>query len=711
MKLWVRNCMLFLAIAAIGTWAAQATECVTPRAWQPKLAATPLDTNANYIADTLDELPSGSTITAVVSLNRCPVAADLSLLVTKGAITFQSKFISIVVMTGTAGNLRSLATESFVSFVDEDRQVFATLDVSNPAIKVRASATYTPNTIQDQYGFQGTGINIAIIDTGVDNGVHADLPNARFVGGYNTFTNVVGDPDDDQGHGTHVAGIVLGSGATFVGIAPMAGLVDIKVLNAAGSGTYAGILQGMEKLLDNRVLWDVRVANMSLGDCTNSNGTDSLSEMVNRMVYEGLVIAVAAGNSPNCGLPNFSVRTPSPGAADDAITVANSDDIGTIIRTDDTISGTSLQGPRPSDGDLDTADELKPDLGAPGTSITSALFNTAAGYVAKSGTSMAAPHVAGCAALVLQAQPTMTPLAVKDLFIRTAEDKAPAGWDGAYGNGLIDCFAAANQLVATAKTDLKFNVNTNSGGSWWFSPDLYPTNASIVEGTPNTINAVITNGGPLAVSGFKVNLGVYGFSNSQQNYHICTVTVSAVLASGGTVTVNCPWTPSVSGLPPGVVHACLKAEIIYPFDLTFVNNKAQHNIDIKQTQSPATFRMSVVNPTNEDLTIQLRETFLAGTSGWTLTKSMNNFLLPAVSCPQLVTLQMNPGLNHSQSGSADVEIVGIRQNSQEISLGGVRVIATVSIPFLSRRGVALMVLLFLGSGILVSRRWRHNPVA
>jgi len=701
MKSLIRSGILCLAISICGVCTAQAIDCFTPRAWQPKLASTPLDTNVNYIADTVDAVAAGTTINAVISLNRCPTTADAAILASKGTVLFQSKYISAVVMTGTAGNLRSLAAESFVAFVDEDRQFFATLDVSNPAIKVRTSATYAPNTIQDQYGYQGTGINIAIIDTGVDNGVHADLPNVRFVGGYNTFTNTIGDPDDDQGHGTHVAGIALGSGAVFQGIAPAAGLVDIKVLDATGAGTFAGILQGLEKLLDNRVAWNVRVANMSIGACAPSNGTDSLSVMVNRMVYEGIVVTVAVGNSPNCSLPNFSHLIGPPGAADDAITVANSDDMGTIMRVDDMISPTSLQGPRSPDGDLDTADELKPDIGAPGTNITSAQFNTANGYVVKSGSSMAAPHVAGCAALILQAQPTLTPLALKDLLIRTAEDRPPAGWDSAYGNGLIDCFAAVNQLTVSAKTDLKFTINTNSGGNWWDSPDLYPTNASVVEGTPNIINAVVTNAGPLAVSGFKVSLGIYDFSNSQQDYHICTVTVGAVVPSGGTTTVSCPWTPSVSGTPPGSVHACLKAEIIYPYDLNFANNKAQHNILIKQTSSPANFTMSVANPTNENLTIQLRDRARPSTQGWTVTKSMDNFAMTPTTCPQIVTITLTPGSTHSTTADVDVEVVGIRTGGQEISLGGVTVCAVppnpaaTTVPVLNPWGTAALVLLML----------------
>jgi subtilisin family serine protease len=715
----VRVSIASLIILAIWANIARATECLTPRKWEPKLTSTPLDSNTNYIADSIDAMAPDNTISAIVSLNRCPDSTDLAFLATKGTVTYVGRYVSLVAITGTVANLKSLAAESNVAFVDEDHQNQLMLDVSNPSIRVRTSVTYSPNTIQDQYGLQGSGINIAIVDSGVDNGVHAGLPNTRFVGGYDAVADVVTDPDDQLGHGTHVAGIALGSGApdgTYVGIAPQAGLVDIQVTynGTFGDSTF---IKALEKLLDNRVAWNVRVANLSLGDCTNSNGTDAKSAEVNRMVHEGIVAVVAAGNASNCGLGNFSQQTGSPGAADDGISVANNQDLGTVDRTDDIINPGSLQGPRPSDGDLDTDDELKPDLGAPGTSIISAQFNSANGYVSKTGTSMAAPHVAGCAALILQSQPAMTPLDVKELLIRTAEDRSPAGWDGAYGNGLVDCFAAVHQLIVNSKTDLLFTQNTNSPDpANWTSVDLYPTNSLVQEGTPNTVNARVTNNGPNSVSGFKVSVGVYNFSNSQQDYHICTANVSSVIPVGGSALVSCPWTPEVSGPPPGTVHACLKAEIVYPYDSNFANNRAQHNVDIEQTHSPATYRLSVVNPLNESLTVQLRGTFSQRTRGWSLTKSRDNFVMTGSDCPQLVTLTLTPLVGvtlPSSEAQADVQVVGIRQNLQEVSLGGVRIVALApgaNIPTMSQWGIVVSVLCLLGSGVVLLAQKRRRRV-
>src|SRR2546422_693247 len=110
--------ILIAPLLIVGSWCAslaRATECVTPRDWQPKLASSPLDANTNYIADSIDAMAPGSTASAILSLNRCPDGADLAFLATKGTVTYVGRYVSVVAITGTASNLRSLAAVSNVA--------------------------------------------------------------------------------------------------------------------------------------------------------------------------------------------------------------------------------------------------------------------------------------------------------------------------------------------------------------------------------------------------------------------------------------------------------------------------------------------------------------------------------------------------------------------------------------------------------------------
>ncbi|ANM29732.1 hypothetical protein ABI59_09310 [Acidobacteria bacterium Mor1] len=591
--------------------AAHANECFTPLAWQPELQDTPLDADDNFIDDRLDEMPVGATSPVIVLLNRCGEPEDLDRLSDFGQIRLISKYVSLAILDDVShADLTRLAADPIVAFIEQDGKGLLSLDVSNPAVRVRPSPDYSPDTVDEQYpAFDGTGINIAIVDSGVDDGgtgasgtVHDGLPGAKFVGGADctSGTCVLGNPDDQHGHGTHVAGIALGTGAGSenVGIAPGAGLVDLQVANPDGSVPSSAVLAALELLLD-RDDWDVRVANLSF-QSGDSTGTDSWSVMVNRLVFEGIAVITAAGNCSNAGLALGCVLTPSPGAARDAVSTANQDDRGTIQRADDTINPDSMQG---------RTMQRKPDISAPGSNILSADSDTLSGYVPMSGTSMSAPHIAGCVARLIQAAPSIRPLSIRQLLLDTAEDFGPADWDIAWGQGSADCFAAMDQLMTTPGTDLRFEVYLGRAGepTWWRSPNVYPVDPTVEEGEPNQIRAEVWNDGPNPVSDYSVRIGVYNFSNSDADYFVCEVS-PGLLAPGGRTTVTCPYRPRVSGSPPGTVHACMKAEIVYSLDTDFGNNRAQHNVNIRQTASPARFRMEVVNPTDSVVTTVLTPT-------------------------------------------------------------------------------------------------------
>jgi subtilisin family serine protease len=255
-------------------------------------------------------------------------------------------------------------------------------------------------------GFDGTGVTVAVLDTGIDD-THPDL-----AGKVIAAENFTADPDtrDEHGHGTHVAGTVAGSGAAsggkYVGVAPGARLLNGKVCNSFGSCPDSAIIAGMEWAAAQ----GADIANLSLGGGP-TDGTDPLSQAVNQLTAEhDILFVIAAGNSGFLG--DGSVA--SPGAADAALTV------GSVTKTEQ-LSPTSSRGPRVGDF------AIKPDITAPGVDIIAPRAEgTALGpivdefYTQISGTSMATPHVAGAAAIALQKDPSLSAPELKALLATTA---------------------------------------------------------------------------------------------------------------------------------------------------------------------------------------------------------------------------------------------------------------------------------------------------
>jgi subtilisin len=256
-------------------------------------------------------------------------------------------------------------------------------------------------------------IRVGIIDTGISN-KHPDLL-ANIKGGINTINPTKGW-NDDNGHGSHVAGIVaaLDNDIGVIGACPQIDLYAIKVLGANGSGFLSDVIEGIQWAIDNKM----QVINLSLG--TDSD-IQSLHDAVIAAKNAGIVVVAAAGNSG--GAVSF------PAAYPEAIAVSATDQ-------SDTLASWSSRGP-------------EVDLAAPGVSIYSTYKGT--GYATLSGTSMAAPHVTGAAALVLN-----TPVSAYDLNTngkwdpdevqKKLQDKAvdlgAAGKDNLYGWGLVNAFAA-----------------------------------------------------------------------------------------------------------------------------------------------------------------------------------------------------------------------------------------------------------------------------
>ncbi|MFD7228225.1 S8 family serine peptidase [Streptomyces sp. NPDC059881] len=288
-----------------------------------------------------------------------------------------------------------------------------------------------------QAGLTGKGVKVAVLDTGVD-AAHPDL--AGRVGESKSF--IAGqEVADRDGHGTHVASTVGGSGAGSdgkeKGVAPGADLAVGKVLSDEGFGSESEIIAGMEWAAKDV---DAKIVSMSLGSREGSDGTDPMAEAVNTLSAQtGALFVIAAGNS---GAPG---TIGSPGAADSALT------IGAVDSADEAAYFTS-QGPRYRDH------ALKPDLSAPGVDILAARSQLTPGeglYTSLSGTSMATPHVAGVAALLAEEHPDWTGAQLKDALMSSSKplDASPY----ALGAGRVDVPAATRAAVtATGSADLGF---------------------------------------------------------------------------------------------------------------------------------------------------------------------------------------------------------------------------------------------------------------
>lgn len=315
------------------------------------------------------------------------------------------------------GQARALAGVPGVFRVDENFEVQAT--------NFETDQEYGTERARLELGVNGADVKVCVLDTGADPD-HEQLDSN--IVAFHDSINGLSEPYDDQGHGTHVAATIAGDGvggsinaAKYQGIAPGASLYIAKVLNSSGSGTSDQIIDGIQWCIES----GADLMSASLGTATGSDGLDALSQAVNNAVTEyGIVATIAAGNSGDA-----PQTVGSPGAAEHALTV------GAVAKMKDglVLAPFSSRGPN-------LAGVLKPEVISPGVMVVSADAGTTSGYVAGTGTSMATPFTAGAVALLLQANPSLTPADVKSLVTGTARDIGVAGADNNSGSGLIDGF-------------------------------------------------------------------------------------------------------------------------------------------------------------------------------------------------------------------------------------------------------------------------------
>ena len=343
-----------------------------------------------------------------------------------------------------------------------------TLDRPVAGTMARTGAAVGATWVNEALGYDGTGVGVAIIDSGVANW-HDDLGSQR-VAHFVDFVSDLPVPHDGYGHGTHVAGIIAGSGYDSAGarrgIAPGATLVVLRVLDESGEGHISNVIAAVDYAVEHRAAFNIRVINLSVASGVyESFRTDPLTLAARRAVDAGIVVVTAAGNHGQTarGTVQHGGIT-SPGNAPWVLTVGATDHRLTAARGDDVVAAFSSRGPTLIDRGM------KPDLVAPGVAIESladagstlyavhpdarvwGTVDTATPpYVSLTGTSMAAPVVAGTIALMLEANAALTPNLVKAVLHYTAETRTRVPL-AAQGGGFLNARGAV-QLAAALRGD------------------------------------------------------------------------------------------------------------------------------------------------------------------------------------------------------------------------------------------------------------------
>ncbi|MGE5458451.1 MAG: S8 family serine peptidase [Methanococcaceae archaeon] len=329
-----------------------------------------------------------------------------------GKVAHSYKYIPAVAADLPEQAIENLKKNNKIAYIEPDYVVTA-LDDTVPWGITRIGAPLVHTN-----GNKGTGINVAIIDTGI-NYNHPDLRD-NYKGGYD-FVNDDVDPLDDNEHGTHCAGIIAAADNEIgvIGVAPEANLYSLKMLDSTGSGYISDLIAAIEWAIETRkdtdTSNDIQIISMSLG---SNSGVTALETACSLAYDSGILLVAAAGNDGNRRGTGDSVDYP--GAYSSVIAVAATDSMNK--RASSSSTGPAVE------------------LAAPGVNIYSTYQNS---YTSLSGTSMACPHVAGTAALVLAANPSFTNSNIRDRLAKTATDLGTWRRDKLYGYGLVNAATAA----------------------------------------------------------------------------------------------------------------------------------------------------------------------------------------------------------------------------------------------------------------------------
>ena len=360
----------------------------------------------------------------------------------------------------------ALSQDSAFAHISADAPVVSDMAITNKVTGASAVWQGTPGLLGllGTPGFDGSGIGVAVVDSGISQ--HSAL-DSRVIARVNLVSWEGATSGDPYGHGTHVAGIIAGNttAAKYVtpafagGSAPGVNLIDVRVLGSTGVGYTSDVIAGIDWAVANRARYGIRVINLSLGHAVSEPAAiDPLCQAVARAVQAGVVVIASAGNYgvTSTGAPVLGGIT-SPGNSPFAITVGAIDTAGTVTRSDDTVAAYSSKGPTRYDL------AVKPDVVAPGTRIVSLeaqgsylsrnypswhIAGTAKNaYLRLTGTSMATAVVSGGVALLLDANPFMTPGQVK-IALQMGATYMPQGGLVASGAGSVN-FPQSQKIAAT----------------------------------------------------------------------------------------------------------------------------------------------------------------------------------------------------------------------------------------------------------------------
>ena len=482
---------------------------------------TALDQNRNAIHDSLETHvgTTGIGLSYGVEVDDAHLAALAGMNLT--VIDVIESVDAVLLGQVDASLAFQLASVDDVVMVERYGNIVLYGDIQTPAVKARNSSLY-PVGAWD-LGFTGKDVNIAMVDTGVDN-EHPGL-NEKFIAGYDAVcylhtdptctaggvreTDGTYDPDDGHQHGTACMGMAAATGidasgaqTDFYGSAPDADLVDVRIGTDAGAGPfenyllaqefYESAMNGLQWIIDNRdTAWQgadeanygIDIISLSWGITSHegggSDGEDMHSRILNEAMELGVVVSVAAGNDgpDNDGLSGM-------GSSSLSITVGATDDQNTIDRNDDTVAGYSSRGERRDNGDGNPLNELKPEVSAPGSNIVQAegcvtssgcvnLLGGSAednGYTGRgSGTSYATPSVSGILAMMIEANPDLTTAEMKEILKLTAERRGEPSnpavdpfWNRDFGWGMVDAYEAVKLSMYLAEANLTGTIDVTS---------------------------------------------------------------------------------------------------------------------------------------------------------------------------------------------------------------------------------------------------------
>ncbi len=347
--------------------------------------------SAKLTSQSIEELP------VIIQVKNESYNEFQSLVSQTGKVKTKLPIIGGVACNLTTDTIYRLANDPDIEYISFDSKVFALLDIATASINTN---------FPYERGYLGEGTTVAVIDTGVAPHKDLTIPTNRIIGFKDFIANKL-QPYDDNGHGTHVAGIISGNGYSsngkYTGVAPKSNILGIKALDGNGSGNTSDIIKAISWVIETKDKYGTNIINLSLGSPVNNPcSTDPLCKAVSKAIDSGLIVVAAAGNSG----PNANTIL-SPGISPKVITVGAADDKNTPNINDDTVADFSSRGP--------TKEGLqKPDLVAPGVNIMSLSNLNQDRYTSLSGTSMATPLISGSIALLVGKDKNLSQKNIKD---------------------------------------------------------------------------------------------------------------------------------------------------------------------------------------------------------------------------------------------------------------------------------------------------------